>query len=217
MSQAGTTGTVDLVKGAHKMQATFASLIVFTLGCCMLWQATDGLGALTTEGARRLQVAAASLDLPDLFLEDMGGGEVILGQPDDGLTFAEFIYTTCPTICREAGEDMARLRDRLVEEGLEDQVRLLSISFDPAYDDPAAMTAYGHLHDADGLIWTIARPDPGDLAAMLESFGVQVIPDEYGGYEHNAALHLIDRSGRLSGIFDIDDIEGAAAAAGKHR
>jgi len=199
------------------MQAAFASLLIIAFGSVSLWQATDGLGALTTEGARRLQVAATPLDLPDLFLEDMGGGEVILGEPGDGLTFAEFIYTTCPTICREAGEEMARLRDRLVEDGLEDQVRLLSISFDPAYDDPAAMTAYGELHDADGQIWTIARPDQGDLATMLESFGVQVIPDEYGGYEHNAALHLIDRSGRLSGIFDIDDIEGAAAAAGEHR
>ena len=199
------------------MHAAFASLAIFALGCCTLWQATDGLGALTTEGARRLQVAATPLDLPDLLLEDMGGGEVVLGQPDNGLTFAEFIYTTCPTICREAGEEMARLRDRLVEDGLAEHVRLLSISFDPTYDDPEAMTAYGELHDADGRIWTIARPDPGDLALMLESFGVQVIPDEYGGYEHNAALHLIDRSGRLSGLFDIDDIEGAASAVGERR
>ena len=199
------------------MHATFSSLLIIAFGSVSLWQATDGLSALTTEGARRLQVAAAPMDLPDLFLEDMGGGEVILGEPDDGLTFAEFIYTTCPTICREAGEEMARLRDRLVEDGLVDQVRLLSISFDPAYDDPAAMTVYGELHDADGQIWTIARPDPDDLAAMLEGFGVQVIPDEYGGFEHNAALHLIDRSGRLSGIFDIDDIDGAAAAAAEHR
>ena len=199
------------------MHATFVSLIVFTLGCCTLWQATDGLSALTTEGARRLQVASAPADLPDLFLEDMGGGEITLGEPSDGVTFAEFIYTTCPTICVQAGEEMAQLRQRLVEDGLEEQVRLLSISFDPINDDPKAMAAYGELHDADGLIWTIARPDPNDLAIMLESFGVQVIPDDFGGYEHNAALHLIDRSGRLRGIFDIDDIEGAASAAGELR
>ncbi len=199
------------------MWAAIASLAIVTFGSATLWQATDGLRALTTEGARRLHAAAAPLDLPKLILEDMDGDEIVLGQPSDVLTFAEFIYTTCPTICVEAGDEMARLRDRLVDDGLEEQTRLLSISFDPTYDDPVAMTAYGELHEADGRIWTIARPNPGDLTAMLESFGVQVIPDEYGGYEHNAALHLVDRSGRLSGIFDIDDIDGAASAAGERR
>ena len=199
------------------MHAALASLAIVGFGCWTLWQTTDGLGALTTEGARRLGVASAPSALPDLVLEDMASGEVVLGRPGDGITFAEFIYTTCPTICREAGQEMAQLRDKLVEEGLADRVRLLSVSFDPAYDDPEAMTAYGELHEADGRIWTIARPEPDDLAAMLDSFGVQVIPDGFGGYEHNAALHLVDQSGRLSAIFDIDDIEGAVLAAGKHR
>ena len=194
------------------MQTVLASLSVIVLGSYVLWQATDGLAALTTEAARRLEVAASKPDLPDLILEDMESGEVALGGARDGPTFAEFIYTTCPTICREAGEEMAQLRNKLVEKGLEDQVRLLSISFDPAYDDPEAMTAYGELHDADGKIWTIARPAPRDLATMLDAFGVQVIPDGFGGYEHNAALHLVDRAGRLSAIFDIDDIEGAVLA-----
>lgn len=200
------------------MHAAIASLVIIVAGSSLLWQATDGLEALTTEGARRFQVATAPPALPDLLLEDMEGREIMMGASGDGITtFAEFIYTTCPTICVQAGEEMARLRDRLIEEELEDQVRLLSISFDPTYDDPAAMSAYGELHGADGRIWTIARPHPDDLAVMLESFGVQVIPDGYGGYEHNAALHLVDRSGRLSRIFDIDDIEGATRAAKERR
>ncbi len=197
------------------MHAALASLSILVIGCYALWQATDGLGALTTEGARRLDVAATQPDLPDLVLEDMNGRDVVLGTPGDTIAFAEFIYTTCPTICRAAGESMARLRDRLVEEGLADRVRLMSVSFDPGYDDREAMAAYGELHDADGEVWTIARPDPRDLAVLLDSFGVQVIPDEFGGFEHNAALHLIDRAGRLIRIFDIDDIDGAALAAGK--
>ena len=195
------------------MRTVIASLLVIVLGSCVLWQATDGLGALTTEGARRLDVAAKQPDLPDLVLEDMAGRAVALGGPRDGITFAEFIYTTCPTICRAAGEEMAQLQRRLAAQGLGDHVRLLSVSFDPTYDDPDAMAEYGELHGADGLAWTIARPRMDDLDVMLRSFGVQVIPDGFGGYEHNAALHLVDREGRLTGIFDIDDIDGALRAA----
>jgi len=199
------------------MHAAFASLAIITIGSGLLWQTTDGLGALTTEGARRLQVSATPKDVPDLVLEDMDRRPVTLGAPGEGITFAEFIYTTCPTICRAAGEEMEKLRNQLVERGLDDRVRLLSISFDPAHDDPEAMTVYGELHEVDGRIWTIARPDLDDLTTMLDSFGIEVIPDGYGGYEHNAALHLVDRSGRLSGIFDIDDIDGAVHAVEKSR
>ncbi len=199
------------------MQAGVASAVVIVLGCCTLWQATDGLGALTTEGSRRLEVAAAHPELPDLVLEDMNGREIVLGAPGQTIALAEFIYTTCPTICRTAGEEMAQLRDRLTVLGLGDRVKLMSISFDPAHDDQEAMMDYGELHGADGFVWTIARPGAGDLAVMLDSFGVQVIPDDFGGYEHNAALHLVDRQGRLTRIFDIDDIDGAALAAETYR
>ncbi|MGH1479440.1 MAG: SCO family protein [Geminicoccales bacterium] len=199
------------------MHNAVASLSVLILGCCALWQATDGLNALTTEGARRFEVVTTKPDLPNLVLEDMERSEVVLGGPRDGITFAEFIYTTCPTICRVAGEEMAQLRNRLVNLGLIDHVRLMSVSFDPTYDDPEAMAEYGELHGADGLTWTIARPRAGDLRAMLDSFGVHVIPDGFGGYEHNAALHLVDGNGRLTRIFDIDDIDGAALAAEAYR
>jgi len=199
------------------MHTAVASISVLILGCCALWQATDGLAALTTEGARRLNVAMMQPDLPDLVLEDMGSSEIVLGGPGDDITFAEFIYTTCPTICRAAGEEMAQLRNRLADLGFNDHVRLISVSFDPAHDDPVAMAEYGELHGADGLTWTIARPRADDLHAMLDSFGVQVIPDGFGGYEHNAALHLVDRKGRLTRIFDIDDIDGAVLAAEAYR
>ncbi len=199
------------------MQASIASFVVIVLGCWTLWQATDGLGALTTEGARRLEVAAAHPELPDLVLEDMNGREVALGAPGKTIALVEFIYTTCPTICRTAGEEMAQLRDRLTVLGLGDRVKLMSISFDPAHDDQETMTDYAELHGADGFVWTIARPRADDLAVMLDSFGVQVIPDDFGGYEHNAALHLVDRKGRLTRIFDIDDIDGAALAAETYR
>lgn len=42
------------------------------------------------------------------------------------------------------------------------------------------------------------------LKRLLDAFGIVVIPDGLGGFEHNAALHLLGRDGRLVLIGDID-------------
>ena len=185
------------------------SLIVL-LGIAALYGATDGFRAVTEETARRLDVARTPRLVPAVDLEDMAGRHVALAPGKTGkISLVEFIYTTCPTVCQTAGEDFARLRDRLARSGLGDDVRLISVSFDPERDDQAALQSYARLHGALGRIWRVARMDTQDLAEIKQTFGLRVIPDEWGGFQHNTTIHVIDRSGRLSSILDIDDIEAA--------
>jgi len=181
------------------------------LGGNALWLATDGFRALTEESARRLYAAQSRPEVPAFVLEDMDGRILRLGSGrghDQKTTLVGFIYTTCPTICQTSGSDFAKLRDRLKETRLHEHVRVLSLSFDPTRDDPRQMRLYADLHGADGTIWTIARLQAATLSSVTGSFGVRVIPDGWGGYQHNAAIHVIDRKGRLTGIFDTDDHEG---------
>ncbi|MEM1300117.1 MAG: SCO family protein [Pseudomonadota bacterium] len=185
-------------------------LVAAALGAAVFWQVTDGLRAITTEGARRLAVAEAPLPVPVVMLETMDTKQVPLTPQDGEVVLVEFIFTTCPVICQVAAIDFAALRDRLVAEGA--QVRMISVSFDPERDDPEAMLAYGEGHGADGKVWTVARPAPADLPALLDTFGVTVIPDEWEGFEHNAAIHLIDPTGHFSAVFDTDAIGEAAEA-----
>ncbi len=195
------------------MRAVFASLTVLLAGVSVLWQATDGLGALTTESARRLAAVRAPIAIPAVMLEDMAGTiRPLRSEVTKRITVVEFIYTSCPTICRAAGDALAQLRDRMITKGMASDVRILSVSFDPAIDGPAELAAYGDIHGADGTIWTVARPRVDDLDQLLKTFGVQVIADDYGGFEHNAAIHVVDPLGRLVSIVDIDDIDGAIAA-----
>jgi protein SCO1/2 len=185
------------------------SCIVLIVGCGALWAATDGLRALTEESARRLSAARDRAKLPAIELEDMNGDPLRIGQAQSAkTTLVGFIYTTCPTICQAAGSDFARIRNRLKELRLHRHVRLVSVSFDPARDDPPQMRLYGEQHGADGTIWTIARPRSDALRAITTSFGVRIIPDQWGGYQHNAAVHVVDRAGRLTGIFGTGDLEG---------
>jgi len=58
----------------------------------------------------------------------------------------------------------------------------------------------------NGNIWTIARPTVEDLEVLMKLFGVTVIPDEWGGFQHNAAIHVIDGDGKFSAVFDTDAV-----------
>lgn len=190
--------------------------LAILLGLAVLGSATDGFRAVTEEGARRLRAAQDRPPVPTLFLEDMNGKPLRLGHEPGAaskVTLVEFIYTTCPTICQAAGDRFAELRDRVRQAALGGSLRLISVSFDPERDAPPQMRRYAEIHQADGAIWTIARARPDDLAVLAQSFGLRVIPDGWGGYEHNAAIHLVDQRGRLSAIFDIDDVEAAFQTA----
>ncbi|MFV0367864.1 MAG: SCO family protein [Hyphomicrobiaceae bacterium] len=193
------------------MREIVACLIVLAIGSSVLWSATDGLRVVTTEGARRVAIHDNPTALPDMKLQTMNGTIEELPGAGRRVLLVEFIYTTCPTICQSAGSDLSRLRDRLASEGYADSVRILSISFDLQNDEITQLRDYGERHGADHALWTIARPWKGDLDTLLEAFGVTVIPDGYGGYQHNAAIHVISPSGRLSAILDTGDIDGALA------
>lgn len=187
------------------------SCAVIILGLVVLWGATDGFRALTAESARRLQIVDQRPVLPPLRLDSMSGESLQLGTssvPDDKVTLVEFVYTRCPTLCQSAAGPYGTIRNDLQASGLGDRVRLLSVSFDPENDTPAQLRDYADRHGADGKIWDIARIRTVDLPLLKRAFGLRVIPDQWGGYQHNAAIHVIDRSARLTRIFDVDDVKG---------
>lgn len=187
------------------------SFLAAALGGGILWQATDGAQAFTSEAARRLDVARAPRAVPDVLLEDMSGRRVPLLPQQGEVVLVEFIYTVCGDICQIAAADFAEVRDDLMAQDV--NARLISVSFDPERDTPEQMAVYGDAHEADGGVWTIARPSPQQLPQLLALFGVTVIADEWGGYQHNAAIHVIDPGGRFSAVFDTDAVEAVAAHA----
>jgi protein SCO1/2 len=189
-----------------------ASLAVLLAGGAVLWQATDGFAALTTESARRLAALTEMPAVPAFPIETMTGEHHLLPSRDGKATVVEFIYTNCPTICQTAGAEMARLRDRLAAGPLAGRVQLVSLSFDPVRDSSGRMAEYGRWHGADGTVWTVARPKVNDLSTLLDAYGVTVVPDRAGGFVHNAALQVVSPDGRLTAILDMDDLDGAEKA-----
>jgi protein SCO1/2 len=145
-------------------------------------------------------------------LTDQSGQEFLFGQPDllnqpghnnKQWFLVEFIYTRCPDVCYAMGSAFQQIQRQLKEKNLDDKVQLLSISFDPENDQRALLANYASRFQADIQNWKVTRPvQKSQLPRLLEQFGIVVIPDKFGGYQHNAAIHVVDGQGMLVGIFD---------------
>jgi protein SCO1 len=178
--------------------------------------ATRGFTALTSDTARMLEIAEHPAQLTPVPLRDVGGQSQALADPHRS-TIVDVIYTRCVTVCAELGSVFQRLQSVVRHRGLSDRVRLLSISFDPGWDTPARLQRYASLMRADHDIWTLtATRDTAALAPLLHELGIRVIADGRNGYVHNAALHVIDATGRLVAILPIDAVNEAIDVALRH-
>ncbi len=187
-------------------RALIATALIAVLGSGVLWWRTDGLHAFTAEAARRLDVLSSPRELPEVSLQDQDGRTFRLQDYRGRLLAVEFIYTRCATICRTLGMAFKQICDDVPRDSLGRDFALLSISFDPQRDDPDSLKAYARTYGADGTDWRIARVrNAADLDALLAAFGIVIIPDGLGGFEHNAAIHLVGRDGRLAQISDLDE------------
>ncbi|MFB6259176.1 MAG: SCO family protein [Thiohalorhabdaceae bacterium] len=196
------------------MRTWLASISAAVLGTAALVWATDGGRAFTAETARRLAVSEHPMAVPDLRLQLQTGAQARLRELEGELVVATFIYTRCRTMCPMLGTRMARIRGQLPESAVGSEVRLLSLSFDPAHDNPDRLRAYGDRYGAEPASWWVARPRSG-LERVLDELGVVVLPDGNGGFRHNAAFYLIDREGRLVAIIDDKRPEAVVRAVEK--
>ncbi|HJV84267.1 MAG TPA: SCO family protein [Noviherbaspirillum sp.] len=193
-----------------------ALLLVATLALFAAWRVTDGFRVVTTEDARRLAIHEHPRRLPASMIQYEDGTTLPLAQAlrEDGrATIAVFFYTRCNTVCSAVGSEFQQLQDTIRSRGLQSQVRLLSISFDPA-DDRGALAAYAkHMHASPGA-WRFARvTDAQHRSELLDAFGITVIPAPLGEFQHNAAFHIVTPDGQLARIIDYDQPDVALAHA----
>jgi protein SCO1/2 len=168
--------------------------------------------AWTSDDARRLRVALRAPQLPPLAAIDAAGDDVMLWSENDGertVYLLTFMYTRCPALCRAAGDEFARLQ-RDLRATPSPHVRLLSISFDPAFDTASALRDYERGHDVDPAWWKVLAPrSEKALQPLLREAGVVVIDDGLGGFAHNAAIHVVSPDGRLRRIYDLAEYREA--------
>jgi len=187
-------------------------LLSLALSLLVLGAATRGFRVATAEGARRLAIEESPITIPDVIFQDRHQKPVRLSDYRGAPLLVEFIFTTCPTICQVMGKNFSQVQNAIRSDSRLGAAHMLSISFDFDNDTPLALGEYSERYEADPAIWKIVRPlYRPDLEKLLHLFGVKVIPDPDFGFQHNVAVHMLDGSGRLVSILELEPGEVIAA------
>ena len=191
------------------LQTFAASLLVLAAGLWALFNATGGGTAYTTETQRRSEVARAAVLVPDFLVVDSLGRTGSLRErlaQDKRVWIVDFVYTRCTTVCLSLGTVFQQLQEQVLEQGLQNRVGLLSISFDPEQDRPPALANYGQRMRMQPGVWqALSLAHPQDRRRLLDSFGIMVVPAPLGEFEHNAALHIVTADGQLVRILGLEE------------
>lgn len=204
-----------MIKDRHN---TIAVVLVILFGFMMYYVGTDGFRAFTFESAKKYELIQNKPVFPSVTLEDSEGRSYKFNEFADGkYVFATFMYTSCTTVCPIIGMNMAKVYHRIPSEYIGKDIVFLSISFDPARDDPKTLAKYRTYFGSDGETWRMARVnDQAELDLLLKSLGVIAIPDGKGDFTHSTNFYLIGKKGHLLEVMDYTDIEGAANTVMKY-
>jgi len=162
--------------------------------------------------AGKMEVAGADpqpgVEVPDFRLTNQSGTAIRLRQYRGSALLLTFIYTRCPLpdYCPRMSGNFARIHQAILRDGgLRDRVRLLTVSFDPAFDFPEILAGYGKVHAGDRgqrtfELWEFATGTPDEVKAITGFFGLAYYPEK-DQIVHSLRTALIGPDGRLARLW----------------
>ncbi len=114
---------------------------------------------------------------------------------------SDFFFTTCPTICPIMKAQMLRIYDVIKDDP---EVALLSHTIDPAHDTVAVLKNYAQNLGVKAPKWHFVTGERDEIYELAKSYMVLADedPNAPGGFVHSGAFLLIDKEGRVRGVYD---------------
>ena len=129
-------------------------------------------------------------------LVERTGEPVSEAKMEGRVSLVSFFFSRCPSICKRQNEALQRLQAKFRDAGQD--VLLVSVTVDPAYDTPKVLEAYAKSYNADAEDWLFLTGDFEEIELLgYESFQLPIGPET-----HSTSLMLVDRWGRVRDRFD---------------
>lgn len=157
--------------------------------------------ASLVEAPRKLEPGET---VPDFTMTTQEGQALRLSELRGKVVVLTFIFTRCPRpdFCPKIDTKFAELAKKVstVAER-ENQVRLVSVSFDPEHDTPAVLADHAKLRGARPPLWQFAVASHEDLRKVARQLGLSYGPTE-NEIIHTLTTAIIDQEGRVVEILE---------------
>lgn len=135
--------------------------------------------------------------MPAFSFRDQNDRPTTAGELRGHVVIADFVFTTCTSICPLITAKMALLQRRLTNEKL----RFVSFSVDPARDSPEALKKYASEWRPGESRWVLLSTTPDGLQKLAAGMFVAVEPAK-DDIAHSNLFFLVDAQGGVRGIYE---------------
>ncbi|MEK6397359.1 MAG: SCO family protein [Terriglobus sp.] len=157
--------------------------------------------------------------IPDFDMTNQDGKPLHFSQLKGKAVLLTFIYTRCPLgdYCPKMSRNFQAIRGMMKNDAaVQNHTEFVSISFDPTFDTPAVLKAYGknYVGGDDFSHWQFVRPkDDTTLKAIEQFFNVGATQESNGSLTHSLSTVLIDPQGKIADWFPGNEWDPATVYA----
>jgi protein SCO1/2 len=149
--------------------------------------------------------------IADFSLTNQNGETVTHQQLDGKIYIADFIFTTCPTICPVMTENMLTVQKTLKDNP---RIHLISFSVTPEIDSVPRLKAYALEKGIDDEKWDLLTGDKKAIYRLArQSYLVAKEDGDGGPYDmiHTENFVLVDPQRRIRGYYDGTDLDAISS------
>ena len=165
-------------------------IIIIAIAGINLWSAFDTKSEIVPE--------VLKTSVPDFRLTNQRGQSLSLSDMAGKIWVADFIFTSCPTICPAMTQEMARLQSEFVA----DPVYFVSFSVDPERDTPQVLSRYAAAYGADDRRWHFLTGDKAKIYQLAEQGFFLDAGPKGGEILHSPRFVLVKPDGNIHDYYN---------------
>lgn len=187
-----------------KLYSSAILCIIFVLSCTSEHKELPVLGQKTVvqrtvDGKTVYDSIPHTIPAFELINQD---GDTVTGKMMKGKVYiADFFFTSCPTICPRIKANTLPIYEQYKHR---DNFRILSFSIDSKYDTVGRLAWYADKLDISTPTWHLLTGKKETIYKLVPNYMAVATEDKNapGGFDHSGYVALIDRKGRIRGLYD---------------
>jgi protein SCO1/2 len=193
----------SLLAGKQPGDLVQATLVVGELDAHLSTLTKTGHAAVDTpaRASDHPDVLEPGQPVPDALLVDQDGTPMPFSSLRGHRVALTFVYTRCPLpdFCPLMDRNFATVQATIARTPQLSDVRLVTVTLDPAFDTPTVLKPHAQAFNADPKVWSFVTGEPAEVARFSSAFGIYVEPDKENPNQiiHNLRTAVVDATGRL--------------------